>query len=123
MSIKSLVPSAYARRSVIPRSSVFVPLLLFVPYKPLFPSWGSQIQLVLQYQFFSIPVQMPESNARASSSFSSEIKSKLSADVWYSGYEPYFERHIAHNGKSTPGEQYCLSSEPLSQKEYFLKSG
>ena len=32
----------------------------------------------------------------------------------------YFVLNIDAIGKSIPGELYCLSSEPLSKKEYFL---
>ena len=46
--------------------------------------------------------------------------SKLSALVWYSGYIPYLVRQKPQRGKSIPGAQYCLSSDPLSRKEYFL---
>ena len=44
-------------------------------------------------------------------------KLKLSNDVWYSGYFPYLVLKIDEMGKSTPGELYCLSSEPLSKNE------
>ena len=49
-----------------------------------------------------------------------ETKSKLSSEVWYSLYVPYFDLMIEAMGKSIPGELYCLSSDPLSKKEYSL---
>ncbi len=40
--------------------------------------------------------------------------------MWYSGYSPNFDLVTDATGRSTPGEQYCLSSLPLSSQEYFL---
>ncbi len=45
---------------------------------------------------------------------------KSSKDVWYSGYSPYFVLKIDEIFKSTPGELYCLSSEPLFKKNILL---
>ena len=39
---------------------------------------------------------------------------KSSFEVWYSGNSPNLLLDIVATGKSTPGEQYCLSSLPLS---------
>ena len=48
------------------------------------------------------------------------INPRLSSDVWYSGYSPYFVLKIDAIGRSIPGELYWRSSDPLSKKEYNL---
>ena len=49
-----------------------------------------------------------------------EIIFKLSALVWYSLYSPNLLLLKPQTGRSIPGAQYCLSSEPLYRKEYFF---
>ena len=48
-----------------------------------------------------LKIQYPPSNP-----FGVTTSSRLSSEVWYSGYSPYFVLRIDAIGRSTPGAQY-----------------
>ena len=49
-----------------------------------------------------------------------DIKLKLSKDVWYSLYVPYFDLIIEQKGKFIFGLQNCLSSLPIQIRIFFI---
>ena len=89
-----------------------------VGYRFLFPILGSQIKFVFGYRLVSKTEIIFLKTLRESSKPFFVTTLKLSLSVWYSGYSLDLENET--KGKSTLGEQYCLSSLPLFKNEYFF---
>tara|TARA_Y100000588_G_C13996700_1_gene813818 strand:- start:658 stop:918 length:261 start_codon:yes stop_codon:yes gene_type:complete len=84
-----------------------------VLYKDLLLSIGSVRYLVLGYKNFSKDFIILDITINDSSKPFLVTILKLSALVWYSLKSPNFDLQKTDTGKSIPGKQYCLSSEPL----------
>ena len=96
------------------------PFCEVVGYKSLLPKLGSHLTVTLGESPVSNPSTIVFKILSELFNPFSETIDKSSALVWYSGYSPNFDLQKVTTGRSISGEQNCLSSEPLSKKEYFL---